>query len=86
MGHEARMRVGDRMSNGAQTPKLFTGTLSRMEIAHGFATADGRGEDVFLHNSDVDRVSWDDLRRDGRVALHIGFDFGGPLALDARPV
>lgn len=86
MGHEARIRIRDRMSNGTQNPKLFTGTVSSMEIAHGFVTADGRGDDIFMHNSDVDGVPWDDLRRGGRVAFHIGFNFGGPLALDVRPV
>jgi len=87
MGHEARIRVRDRMSNGAQqTPTLFTGTVSRIEIAHGFVSADGRGDDIFLHNSDIDGVSWDDLRRGSRVEFHIGFNFGGPLAFNARPV
>jgi cold shock CspA family protein len=86
MEHEARIRVRDRMSNGSQTPSLFTGTVSRIEAAHGFVTVDGRGDDVFLHKSDVDGTTWDDLRRGGRVTFHVGFNFGGPLALNAQPV
>jgi len=85
MGHEARIRVRDRMSNGAPTPSLYTGVVSRIEAAHGFVTVDGRGEEVFLHKSGVDGMPWDDLRRGSRVAFHIGFNFKGPLAFDVRP-
>ncbi len=62
MGHEARIRVRDTMSNGDRTPTCFIGTISRTEIAHGFVTADGRGDVIFLHNSDINGVSWDDLQ------------------------
>ena len=84
MGHEARVRVRDRMSNDGRTPIGFTGSMSRIEIAHGFVSVDGRGEDIFLHKSNIDGASWEDLRVQGRVAFHVGFNFGGPLALDAR--
>jgi cold shock CspA family protein len=86
MDHGARIIVRDRMSNGAPTPSLFTGTVSRIEAAHGFVAVDGRGDEVFLHKSDVDGMPWDGLRRGSRVAFHIGFNFKGPLALEARPV
>lgn len=86
MGHEARTKVRDRMSNGAQTPSLFAGTISRIEAAHGFVTVDGRGDEVFLHTSGVEGMLWDGLRRGSRVEFHIGFNFGGPLALNAQPV
>lgn len=86
MEHDARVRIRDRISNGATHPLRFTGTVSRMEIAHGFVTADGRGEDVFFHNNDVDQATWDDLRRGSRIRFDIGFTFGGPLALNIETV
>jgi cold shock CspA family protein len=86
MGHGARIRVRDRMSNGALIPSRFTGTVSRVEVAHGFVSADGRGDEIFLHASNVDGESWDDLRRGDRVAFHIGFNFGGPLALEVHAI
>ncbi len=86
MGHGARIRVRDRISNGAQAPSLFTGTVSRVEVAHGFVSADGRGEDIFLHSNDFDGASWEGLKRGSRVAFHIGFNFGGPLALKTHPI
>lgn len=86
MSHEARTKIRDKMSSGAQTPTLFTGTVSRVEVAHGFVSADGRGEDVFLHSNNYDGASWENLKRGSRVAFHIGFNFGGPLALKARQI
>lgn len=57
-----------------------------MEIAHGFVTADGRGEDIFFHSSDVDRATWNRLRSGSRIRFDIGFTFGGPLALNIETI
>lgn len=84
MGHDARIRIRDTISNGDSLPTRFTGTVSRTEIAHGFVVVDGRGDVVFFHKSNVDEAAWDDLGSGSRVGFNVGFTFGGPRALNVH--
>lgn len=83
MAHDERIEVRD-VIGGTGTPKEYTGTVTRVESTYGFITADGRGDSLFMHESDVSTGMWADLRSGVRVAFNIGFSLRGPKALHVQ--
>lgn len=83
MSYEERIRVQDAIG-GLSEPRQFSGTITRVEAAHGFVSIDGRGDWVFFHESDVAEGVWEHILSGTRVVFAIGFSFRGPKALDLR--
>lgn len=78
--HAARTRVRDEITDKG-IPKTFSGVIDRIESNHGFIIADRTGEKIFFHRQNVDDLTWERLKRGGRIEFRIGFNFGGPTAL-----
>jgi tetratricopeptide (TPR) repeat protein/cold shock CspA family protein len=83
MMHENRIRLLDAIG-GIESPTQFNGTIARVEASHGFLTVDGRGDDLFFHQKNVDSGVWEQLKRGKRVVFGIGFSLSGPLAVSVR--
>lgn len=47
MSHDSRHKARDYIPLGSE-PKQFAGSVSRIEMTYGFATIDGRHDDVFF--------------------------------------
>ena len=81
MPHEVRIQVRDVIGDPSHR-KQFSGTVTRVEAAHGFVSVDGRGDWVFFHETDVAQGIWDRLSSGTRVVFFIGFSLRGPKAID----
>ena len=79
MRHDARVRVRD-MVGGMDSPKQFSGAVSRLEGAHGFVALDGTGTWIYFRREDVGERLWKDLVEGDRVSFSIGFNYRGPKA------
>lgn len=69
----------------SDSPKQFSGTISRVEAQYGFITIDGSGNTLFFHATDLHSGSIDDVRRGQRVVFNIGFTFRGPQGCKVMP-
>jgi cold shock CspA family protein len=78
------MRPDVLLTENSNNEKIFEGTVSRVEIAHGFITIDGRGDDIFFHKNNVDNNTWNQTRNTSRVIFNLGFAFGGPVAINIK--
>jgi tetratricopeptide (TPR) repeat protein len=83
MAYEERIRIQDAVG-GLNSPRQFSGTISRVEATHGFLTTDGSGDRLFFHETDVVGGVWDRLISGTRVIFAIGFNLRGPKAYDLR--
>ncbi len=83
MSHQERIRIRD-VVGGLINPREFSGTVTRVEAAHGFVSMDGRGDWVFFHETGVAGGVWDRLSNGTRVVFSIGFSLRGPQALGLR--
>ena len=62
--------------------KVFRGNIVQKEGSFGFISRDGFADSIFIHANHLDRELWDDLGFGSRVLFSVGFDFGGPVAVD----
>jgi cold shock CspA family protein len=85
MEHKVRIKIHDVIGNGGQH-SVFTGTVERLELRHGFLRVDGTGDSLFIHSDDVDLAVWKNLSVGDRVAFNIGFAYGGAQALKVRSI
>ena len=83
MMHENRIRLLDSIG-GTETPTQFGGTITRVEASHGFITVDGRGDDLFFHQTNVEPGVWEQLKPLKRFAFGIGFSLSGPFSVRVR--
>lgn len=84
MNHEIRIKIRDKIMEN-NSPKIYTGTVSRAEITHGFIEVDGHGGNIFFHKNKVhDESTRNEIRMELRVSFNIGFSFKGPEALDVK--
>jgi Flp pilus assembly protein TadD/cold shock CspA family protein len=84
MPHDARIEIRDHIAKDGQ-PEMFAGTIARREATHGFINRDGVGDYVFFHRNGSDEC-WDRLLPRARVEFNVGFSFGGPQAINIRPI
>jgi len=83
MSYQERTRIRDAIGS-LNSPRQFSGTVSRVEAAYGFVAVDGRGDEVFFHESDVAGGIWERLTAGTRVVFSIGFNLRGAKALELR--
>jgi tetratricopeptide (TPR) repeat protein/cold shock CspA family protein len=83
MSHRDRIRMRDSVG-GLSSPIQFSGTVNRIEAAHGFVTVDGREDSVFFHENDMTGDTWKRLSTRARVVFMIGFTLRGPRASNLR--
>lgn len=84
MNHAIRIKIRDKIMEN-NSPKIYTGTVSRAEIMHGFIEVDGHGDYIFFHKNEVYEESIrNKIRTELRVSFNIGFSFKGPEALDIK--
>lgn len=79
---KTRMEIRYFLSEEGQT-KFFRGTVGRKEGSFGFIDRDGFGDAIFVHmnnNKDI----WNSLQVGSRVRFCVGFNFGGPTALEVK--
>lgn len=76
---ETRRQVRDSIWQGEE-PRIFFGTIARLDYAYGFIVRDGNADLVFFHKNDSDIQDWGLLRVGLRVTFTIGFTFNGPIA------
>ena len=81
ISHEERVRVRGVVEDQSG-PRIFSGTVTRIQAAHGFVSVDGRGDYLFFHETDVGDDVWRHLSSGTRVVFTIGFTMGGPKALE----
>jgi tetratricopeptide (TPR) repeat protein/cold shock CspA family protein len=82
--HESRVKIKDVMHNDSFEKRSFEGTISRIEITHGFVVIDGRGDDIFFHRKNISSEAWDQIKNTSRVVFNLGFTFGGPVAVEVN--
>ena len=64
---------------------MAEGTIKKL-TDKGFGFIDtGKGEDMFFHMSNVEEVSYEDLREGQKVTFSLGEGPKGPRAEDVRP-
>ena len=83
--YETRVTVRDRWSS-SEGPRVFHGTVRRLESTHGRVELDRDGDWVFMHVGDVGEGAWSQILLESRVTLQVGFTMQGPVALDVEVV
>ncbi len=87
MEHQARIRVRETIRpEGQSHATYFTGRVDRVEVTHGFAITDGRGDRLFFHKTDVGDAAWGMLDAGTRIGFAIGFSFSGPQAREIEVI
>jgi cold shock CspA family protein len=81
--HELRIKIIDFIRDRSGV-KSFLGTVSRIELEHGFITVDGRGDDMFFHKNNITKDVWSCLKTRSRVSFNVGFTFSGPVATGVK--
>lgn len=61
-------------------PKIFSGTITRVETTYGFIQRDDRNESIFF-NPNENSENWHLLMRGKKVIFHIGFNYRGAIAI-----
>lgn len=85
LGHELRSKVRGTFDDAAGHPRVFTGTLSRKDVAFGWLSRDGHGDRIYVREEQLPEDSWDLLYERQTVQFQIGFNFAGALALEVKP-
>jgi CspA family cold shock protein len=68
------------------TTKMAEGTIKRLtDKGFGFIET-GAGKDMFFHNSNVEGVTFEELREGQRVSFDAGEGPKGPRAENVRPI
>ncbi len=65
-------------------PKIFTGKIISKQETYGSIKRDGFGDTVFMHENNSKEIIWSKLYSTIIVTFEIGFDFGGPTALNIK--
>lgn len=78
---KSRKMVRDIIVEGG-APKVFRGTVAKREASYAFIERDGMGDWIFTHKEQLDPTVWSQVKSGRRVHFHIGFNFGGPIALE----
>jgi len=64
------------------TPKRFTGIVSKIEASYAFIIRDEIQDAIFTYSSDNDPNEWTKLSYHKRVKFTLGFNYRGPYALN----
>ena len=83
--HESRVKILDHIKDVSGV-KFFLGTVSRIELEHGFITVDGRGDNIFFHKDKTAKDVWPCLKTRSRVSFNVGFTLSGTVAIEIRIV
>jgi cold shock CspA family protein len=77
-------RVPGNIKNAPLYPFLkdSRGRVIRLEATYGFIAIDGSGEWIYVHQSNVGELTWEDLGRGSRVRFRIAFSMKGPTAIE----
>lgn len=81
---EEKRRIRDAIG-GLEDPRLFRGTVGRVEATHGFVVVDGRGDQLFFHEHDMEPEVWNNLKSGARLKFGIGFALLGVQAIHLVP-
>lgn len=60
--------------------KRFSGVVSRLEEDYAWVTPRGQSRAIFFHRSEVDSITWSQLKTGSAVTFAIGFNYMGPAA------
>lgn len=77
-----RAKVRHVWSDGDGRPVAFVGRVMRKEASYGFIEREGTADWIYLSRERVVSELWRGLRIRDRVTFSIGFDYGGPTAVD----
>lgn len=77
MSHERRVEIRNYIAEGDR-PKVFQGSIERIEQSYGKVRRDGPGDLIFVHSNQVGDKVWAELRTGTRVCFEVGFCFNGP--------
>ena len=83
MSHSTRGEIRD-LIGGRDEPKVWWGTVERVEQTYGKIRRDGLGDLIFTHVSNVEAEVWSALRMGVRVCFVLGFCFSGPSAVNVE--
>ena len=81
MPHAKRILIKD-LSHDNNGTRIFHGTVERIDSTFGRIRRDGTGDLIFAHANGVEEQCWKSLRQGGRVTFSIGYNFGGPNAVE----
>lgn len=65
-----------------EQPHYFEGILEKKLNTFGFIRRDGRGDEIFIHSSNINPRLWAKISRGSRIKFAIGFNYKGPLAVE----
>ena len=83
MSHARRVEIKD-LIGGRDEPKIWWGTVERVEQTYGKIRRDGLGDLIFTHANNVKAEVWSSLGMGVRVCFALGFCFSGPGAVNVE--
>lgn len=84
---ESRLRTEEKrkiraFSENENQKIRYWGTVIRCHQQYGFLKREDNSEDIYVAAQFTDSTIWTHLRPDQRVSFNIGFNFGGPIAIN----
>ena len=76
-----RWKIRDVMKDPSGQSTQFHGLINRLEETHGTIERQDNRDWIFLHRTE-NSGDWKKLKQGGSVKFSIGFNFGGPLAIE----
>lgn len=78
----SRTHIRGPLRNGDGTLRRFRGAVERLEATYAWLSVDGDDFWVFLHRMQLGADAWGKLKRGTTASFEIGFNFGGPAAIN----
>ena len=77
---ETKWKVRGTIMDSSGYPTKYVGRITRLEYAYAFILQEFSDEWVFLHRTNVDKETWDELERLSTVSYQLGFTYRGLAA------
>ena len=77
---ETKRKVRGTIMDSSGYPAKYVGRVTRLEYAYAFVSQEFSDEWAFLHRTNVDKETWDELERLSSVSYQLGFTYRGLAA------
>ena len=61
-------------------PNEYRGRIKRLEYSYAFVSGEFSNEWIFLHSTNVDKITWSKLKLFSHIFFQLGFTYRGPAA------
>ena len=77
---ETKWKVRGTILDSSGNPTKYVGCVTKLEYTFAFISQELSDEQIFLHRSNVDRETWDELERMSKISYQLGFTYKGLAA------